>query len=116
DFSGAQMLPLKKDTQYRYKLKVKATKATTLRAELRISSKKQNYTPDVTLDWQDIALEEGEQQIALQFSAVLPDDQYAFICLMKNKEVQVKGSKIRVTGLLTVYNKTNKAVSNFGRQ
>ena len=116
DFSGAQMLPLKKDTPYRYKLKVKAAKATTLRAELRISSKKQNHTPDITLDRQDIALEEGEQQITLQFSSVLPDDQYAFICLMQNKEVQVKGSKIRVTGLLTVYNKTNKAVSNFGKQ
>ncbi len=116
EFSSAQMLPLQKEKQYRFKLKVKATKATTLQTELRISAKKFNHTPEITLDRQSIALQEGEQEINLEFLETLPDDQYAFLCLMKNENVQVKGSNVRVSGLVTVYNKINKAVSNYGKQ
>jgi len=115
-FSAAQMLPLKKDTQHHFKLNIKAQKATTLQAELRISSKKHNHTPDITLGRQSITLQEGEQEVNLTFPETLPDDQYAFLCLMKNEDVEVKGSNVRATGLLTVFNKVNKAVSNFGKQ
>ncbi len=116
EFSAAQMLPLRKGIQYHYKIRVKATKATTLQTELRISSKKQNHTPDITLGSQSIALQEGEQEVNLTFPETLPDDQYAFLCLMKNEDVEVKGCNVRATGLLTVFNKVNKAVSNFGKQ
>ena len=35
---------------------------------------------------------------------------------INSKSVSIKGSQTRVTGLLSVFNKHNKAVSNFGRQ
>lgn len=115
-YSAAQMLPLQKGTTYRINLQIRAARATVLNAEFRTSSKQHNYTPDVTLEKFRFPLEAGQQNIELKLSATLDQDQYGFICLMKNDDVSVKTSQKRVTGLLTVFNKTNKDVSNYGRQ
>jgi hypothetical protein len=41
---------------------------------------------------------------------------YVFLCFHQNPEVEIKCSNTRITGLVTVFNKQNKAVSNYGRQ
>ena len=116
DYSAAQLLPLVPGPLPAITLQVKAAVATTLQVELRISSKPGNYTPDITLATRDIALEAGEQAISLDFDYVADQPRYVFVCLMKHPDVAVKGSNQRVSGVLTVFNKVNKAVSNYGRQ
>lgn len=114
--SSAQMLPLKKGRTYSITIQVQAACQTDLEVQLRTSSKPHNYTPDVRLEQINFALQEGVQTLDICFDKSLEKDQYAFICLMKNESVKIKCSKKRVSGLLTVFNKTNKDVSNYGRQ
>ena len=116
NLSVAQLLPLKKKVSYSITFQVKAEEKTTLNIELRTSSKSFNYTPDVTLETKEIHLKKGEQTVELQFEKTLDSDQYAFICLMANENVAVRTSNTLVTGLVSVVNGENKAVSNLGRQ
>lgn len=116
DHSVAQLLPLQKNTSYTFRLNIKAEKETILNIELRTSSKVHNFTPDVVLESKKIELHKGEQNVEVEFSETLNDDQYAFICLLKNNNISVQTSKTLVTGLVSVVNGENKAVSNTGKQ
>ena len=112
----AQLLPLAAGVNHTYRILVHAEEATTLRTELRISGKAENYTPEVTLRALTHELSAGEHYLTLNFERTLEHDQYAFVTLLKNEHVRVKGSQRRLTGVLSVFNKGNKAVSNYGKQ
>ena len=75
-----------------------------------------NYTPDVVLESKKIELQKGEQNVEVEFSKTLNNDQYAFVCLLKNQNISVQTSNTLVTGLVSVVNGENKAVSNTGKQ
>ena len=113
---AAQLLPLAAGVNHQYRILVHADQPTTLHSELRISSKPENYTPEITLRRLSCELHPGEQYLTLDFERALEQDQYAFVTLLNNEHVQVKGSQRRVTGTLSVFNKANKAVSNHGKQ
>lgn len=115
-FSTAQMLPLEGGQSYRFQVSVRSKKDSQLVVEWRTSSKVQNYTPDVTLDTQVFELRAGEQDIEIVPAKPLPHTQYGFLCFMANEDVEIQGSAARISGILSVFNKHNKAVSNFGRQ
>lgn len=115
-YSAAQLLPLKKDTAYTFRAMVKSAKAGTLQVQLRKSSKAFNYTPDVILEELTIEVKQGEQYINLAFHKKMTDDQYAFVCFMTNEAIEVKTSQTRITGITSVFNSQNPAVSNFGKQ
>lgn len=115
-FSSAQLLPFKAGINYQFQVAVRAKQATTLKVEWRTSSKVQNYTPDVTLETQIIDLGSGEQEVTIQLTKPLEKDQYGFLCFAANPEVEIRGSASRISGILSVFNKHNKAVSNFGKQ
>ncbi len=114
--SVAQMLPLKKGKIPVMQLEVDALEDTTLEVELRISSKQNNHTPDIILENKSIALQKGRSSVALDFSAQLEHDTYVFVTVLKNELVEMCYSEQRFTGVLTVFNQINKAVSNFGKQ
>jgi hypothetical protein len=116
DSSAGQLLPLKKDTAYSFEILFDAETSTTVEVELQISSKIQNYTPDVLIEKQVVALEKGEQKVTVSFKNILKEDQYAFIIFRKNPEVKIRCSEQRITGIISVFNKTNPAVNNFGKQ
>ena len=111
-----QILPLKKNTPYSFELLVDAQVATTLHAELRCSSKVFNYTPDVLIEKQEVTLIQGIQKILLSFNESLNEDQYAFLIFSANPNVKICASELRITGVVSVFNKTNPAVNNFGKQ
>jgi hypothetical protein len=91
--------------------------ATTLRAELRVSSKPENHTPDVTLAAQEIGMQPGVRiKLPLKFDAKIGVPRYAFVCLMANPDVAVHLSDQRVTGVLAVTQKFNRAVAKSPRQ
>jgi hypothetical protein len=116
DSSAGQLLPLKKDTAYSFEILFDAESSTTVEVELQISSKIQNYTPDVLIEKQVVALEKGEQKVTVSFKSILKEDQYAFIIFRKNPEVKIRCSEQRITGIISVFNKTNPAVNNYGKQ
>lgn len=108
----ALMLPVQAGRLPEITYLLDAAEKTVLRAELRISSKPDNHTPDITLETLEISLEAGAaQRIPLQFMQAIDQERYAFICLMPNPAVTVRLSDERLTGLLTVYQKFNEKVA-----
>ncbi|TAE27137.1 MAG: FAD-dependent oxidoreductase [Cytophagales bacterium] len=114
--SAAQMLPLPAGAVPQMTAFVAADQDTTLTVELRRSSKPGNHTPDVTLQTLSIPLRKGEQPVDLSFGYTVEEPEYVFICFLKNEHIQLQYSQMRLTGVLSVFNKTNPAVSNYGKQ
>lgn len=114
--SMAQMLPVNEGPMPKVQIRVNVKAVTTLDVELRISSKAFNHTPDVTLGVLNLNLEPGEQDVLLGFDAVVPYTCYAFVCLMKNDNIEVQMSNQLISGIVSVFNKIVPAVSNWGRQ
>ncbi len=125
EFSVAQMFPLTSEAvQHPFKVIVHpyADESTDLQIELRVSSKTDNHTPDVVLETQTISLQKGRNCVHLVFDlskhATLlgTTPSYAFLTIKKNEKVKLQYSNQRITGLLSVFNLVNKAVSNYGKQ
>ena len=117
DESVAQMIPLQKgDVLGKVQVDLCASEETALEVELRISSKAFNHTPDVVLETKILALHQGKQQLELVFGTVMPEEQYIFLVFKKNPLVQLQYTQERITGILSVFNTVNEAVSNFGKQ
>ncbi|NGM61488.1 FAD-dependent oxidoreductase [Sphingobacterium sp. SGG-5] len=114
--STAQMLPLEKGKIPALRVKAQADSDTVLRVEWRVSEKIGNYTPDVVVETQAIPVKAGENDILLECSSQMPEQAYAFVMLHKNEAISLYHSEQRITGILSVYNLVNKAVSNFGKQ
>ncbi|WP_298239001.1 FAD-dependent oxidoreductase [uncultured Algibacter sp.] len=112
----AQLLPLKADTKYEYIFQFLAECDTSITVQLRTSERTGYYTPDTIIEHQNIQLSKGEQNISFVFDAVLDQDQYAFIAILRNENVSYQISEERVTGILSVFNSENKAVNNIGKQ
>ncbi|WP_338872630.1 FAD-dependent oxidoreductase [Spirosoma sp. SC4-14] len=113
---AAQMLPLAAGPIPQLTAFVSADQDTELVVELRKSSKSGNHTPDVTLQTLTLPISKGRHDIELPFDAQLDRPDYVFVCFLKNKHIQLQHSQLRVTGVLSVFNKTNPAVSNYGKQ
>lgn len=111
DFSMAQLLPVPKGHCLSFALGVRALRATTLKLELRKSQKKGNYTWDELVETQEVYVAEGEATYSVDFFYRQDNSQYLAICLIQNEDLEVKTSKSRITGLVTVFNKFNKSVA-----
>jgi len=116
NIAAGQLLPLSKNTQYQFEISADAKVATALDVELQCSSEIQNYTPDLLIEKQTISLIPGIQKVTISFKNTLANDQYAFIIFRTNPDVKIRCSEKRITGVLSVFNKTNPAVNNFGKQ
>jgi hypothetical protein len=116
NLSVAQMVPLPAGKVMPFVFHANASVATKLEVELRLSSKPGNHTPDITVDRQVIDIHPGRNCMQLQFGVEMKEPAYAFITFLKNPLVALHFSEKRVTGLLSVYNGVNKAVSNYGKQ
>lgn len=114
--AAAQMVPLVAGKIEDFIFHAEGSKATELEVELRISSKPGNHTPDITIEKKIIPIHPGRNCINISFEAVMQQQAYAFITFMKNADIQLHFSRKRVTGLLSVFNSINKAVSNYGKQ
>ncbi len=116
DISTAQMLPVKQGKVPTLRLKAQVDQDTVLEVELRISQKSGNYTPDVILERQSIPVKADKNEPVLEFSSEIPESAYAFVMLHKNENINLYRSEQRITGVLSVFNLVNKAVSNYGKQ
>ena len=115
-YSTAQMLPVAIHKMPSVTFNANAEVATIITVQLRISSKANNHTPDITLISKDIVVSQGIHSYTIEFDYQFNIEQYAFVCFMSNAAVALQVSDKRITGLLTVYNAVNAAVSNYGKQ
>jgi hypothetical protein len=113
--SAAQMLPVH-GKMPSVTINLCAIQQTKLQVELRKSSKCFNHTPDVTLEVSEFSLNKGLHQIELDFNTTFDEACYAFVCFLKNDDIKLQYSDKRITGLLSVFNSSNPAVSNYGKQ
>jgi hypothetical protein len=101
--SWAQMLPVGAGPMPKITFRFCTDIPTTLRAELRVSSRPDNHTPDVTLAMREVPLPAAQDhEVTLDFGATIDGPRYAFVCLMKNEHVQVRTSRQRLTGVLSL--------------
>lgn len=114
--SAAQLIPLQAGKAPQISLDINAKQATTLTCELRTSEKAENYTPDIIHKSIDLPVKAGKQTVSFDFSDVNVIDQYAFFCFLANDDIELATSDQLITGTMSVFKKTNKAVSNTGKQ
>lgn len=116
EYGAAQILPLRAGTRYSFKIRARASRSTELDARLMISSKPGNFTPDVTVSSKKLSLAEGEQDVELIFADTMEKSSYAFVMFRANPDVSLALSDLRVSGILSVFNRFNLKVGNRGRQ
>lgn len=108
----AMMLPLKAGLVPRMRLLLDVQHDTELLAELRVSSKAANHTPDATVAKLRIPLKAGmRQHVWLDFGVAVEEQQYGFFCLMMNEAVALHLTNQRVTGVLSLAQKFDRAVA-----
>jgi hypothetical protein len=117
NISVAQMIPLSNGRIPNVIVHAYADAETTLEVELRISDKATNQTPDVIMAKKSIVIRKGRNCLNLDWEGLSIDTpQYIYVCFMKNEQVSISRTEKRVTGILSVFNTVNVAVSNYGKQ
>jgi len=116
DESVAQMIPLRKGKTSTFIFYADGLNETMLEVSFCISDKRENYTPNVTVEKKVLPIAKGRNCLKVNFEAVMEEATYAFITFAKNPLIQLHYSEKRITGILSIFNSINKAVSNFGKQ
>lgn len=117
DDAWAMMLPVQPGRPPEITFWLEVAKSTEFSAELRISSKPGNHTPDTVLSRLHLPLKAGTRQtVTLEFDGVIDVPRYAFVCLMPNPAIEVYLSDQRLSGVLAVTQKFNRAVAKSPRQ
>lgn len=116
DPAVAQLIPLQEGSVPHFTVHAHCSTETILTVALCVSVKKGNFTPDLTLEEKTIKIIPGRNCISLVFDSKMTDTAYAFVVFRKNPDVQLHFSTQRITGLLSVFNHINPAVSNYGKQ
>lgn len=114
--SVAQMIPVNIGLLPDITVYLHADSPEKLYIELRKSSAGNNYTPEVILEKKNVSLYPGKNCVRLSFDHKFEEKGYAYLVFQKNDQVQLSFSKKRVTGILSVFNTINHAVSNNGKQ
>ena len=115
NYPVAMLLPLK-DKVPHIQFIAKSEEETTIDIQIRTSLKKFNFTPDAILFQKTYNIAKGEQPIEIEFDELGIEKGYYFICIMKNPAVQLAESNELITGVMSVFNYQNPAVSNYGKQ
>ncbi|MNG71112.1 putative succinate dehydrogenase [compost metagenome] len=116
DISAAQLLPVVAGALPIFLLEIEAMQPTILEVELRSSERKGGFTPDQELGKIKISVNPGVQTVTLDFGLKIHEDQYVFLTFLQNEHVRLAYTLQRISGLLSVFNGVNKAVSNNGKQ
>ena len=114
--SVAQMVPLSAGPIPVCMINCHAAAPVQLEVQLRVSEDKNNHTPEIILETKQILLQEGLNTMELSFECQMPYEGYAYITFLKNEQVSLHYTLQRITGILSVFNNVNPAVSNWGKQ
>lgn len=115
-FATAQILPLKVGRVPGFTFQMRAEKPSRIKVALLKSKQKGNFTPELILAEKEFELTLGEQSLLVDFEINIEETEYYFVAFYANETVQIRTSETRMTGLLTVFQKYNKAVATSSRQ
>jgi hypothetical protein len=108
----AMLLPVAAGMQLRLTLWTHAQHPAQLRVELRVSSRADSHTPDVTLETLTAVVREGvDQPLVLEFAHCFAEARYAFVCFFGDESIGLRCSEQRVTGVLSLCHEANRAVA-----
>ncbi len=116
EYSAAQLLPVSSGDQLKISFEVDAAQNTNLSLQLRVSAKPINYTPEIILESREISVNKGKSTLSVDFDHIISEDQYVFVCILKNELVSVQTSKMFLSGTMMLMNRYNKAVATSGVQ
>jgi hypothetical protein len=117
DTSRAMLLPIPAGPLPFVTFIVDVSRSTTLLAEIRGSGRAENYTPDVLLHRQTFELQSGTAQtVRIGTDARVESPRYVSYCLVRNADIAVHLSDVRVTGVLSLSQSMNQAVAKGARQ
>lgn len=116
DTGMAQLLPAAPGKLPMMRFHLQAADKTSVVVHLALCSRKGSYTPDLILEERTLSLQAGKNCIELQWETTIADHCYAFLILRKNPAVAAYLSDTRLTGVLSLFQAGNKAVSNTGAQ
>jgi hypothetical protein len=116
DCSVAQMVPVQAGRLPGVTFELNAAEHTELTVQWRISERPDNQTPELLLHAQTFEIQEGVSQLFFECEEALREDRYLYLVLLRNPLVSVPISEMRVSGILSLFNHINPAVSNFGSQ
>jgi hypothetical protein len=112
----AQMLPLAAGSIPEIRINCESQSTTSMVVQLRISQAESNHTPEIILEQKNIPIHEGMNQLAFSFDSTMPYKGYGYITFLKNELVSLPYTNQRISGVLSVFNYINPAVSNWGKQ
>ncbi|MCE2833504.1 MAG: FAD-dependent oxidoreductase [Chitinophagaceae bacterium] len=116
DCSIAQMVPVHAGSIPGVTFELLSSVETELTVQWRMSDRPDNQTPEIILHEQIFSLKAGVGQLFFECNQSLQDDRYLYLVLLRNESVSVPLSNMRVSGILSLVNHINVAVSNYGRQ
>jgi FAD dependent oxidoreductase len=115
--SVAQMIPIQVGQVLNTTINVNGLEETILEVELRISQSPNNHTPEVSLAKKSMLIAKGRNALTINWEKIeIETPQYLYLVFHKNEKIELPRSEKRITGILSVFNTINKAVSNYGKQ
>lgn len=112
----AQLVPVTPGKLPAMHFDANAATASGLTVQLVSSSRAGNFTPDQVLEEKIIKLNSGRNTVSVEWDTEIATNDYVFILLRKQNGVSVAVSDQRLSGVLSVFQAANKAVSNTGVQ
>lgn len=116
DVPAAQILPLEAGVKYSFAVQTRSKAGGELKVSLRFPSKPENFTPDIVLEELAVAVPAGQGEISFSFGQAVPESRYAFICFGACSGVEVRETKQRVTGLVSVFHGFDESVAKNATQ
>ena len=110
--SRALLLPAPKGAFPQMSFKFTSAEDKELVFQLRGTSKQGNFTPDITHEEKRVALKQGKDvEVTVTFDYEAEQEEYLFVCIMACPGVSMQLSDDLISGMMSLSNSGNKAVS-----
>ena len=116
EYSTAQIVPAASGDQIKISFEIVAKESTNLTMQLRVSAKPINYSPEIILESREISVASGKSILSIDFAHIITEEQYVFVCILKNELVSVQTSNMFLSGTMMLMNRYDKSVATSGVQ
>ncbi len=116
EYSTAQIVPAASGDQIKISFEIVAKESTNLTMQLRVSAKPINYSPEIILESREISVASGKSILSIDFAHIITEEQYIFVCILKNELVSVQTSNMFLSGTMMLMNRYDKSVATSGVQ
>ena len=111
DSAWAMLVPLQAGVRPTFGVEIAASRAGSLRIELRRSASTNHFTPEEVLEVLEVPFAEGESRVSARFTTAIDREGYHFVKFCEEPALRVRLSEQRITGVVAVTNAFNKAVA-----